>query len=294
MALHVHVDALWTYAQHVGAAVPDGPDPVYTRMMPRMIDWAAEHNAKLTLFIVGCDLEVPEHARYVKAWHALGHEIASHSWSHPPQILALDDAAAEAQIRRAHAIIADTIGTAPIGYVAPGWYDDPRIWPVLDELGYAYDCSLFPSWLMMLQPPAVYWLSPAARDRIRIWRRDWRRVMFGPAQQHESMAHRTLKASPMPVATLRLPYWHSLAFSLSERTSQRLIASAMRRRPADYYHVAHPLDLIDPATDFGGQAFTYLRSTVTLEAKLAVWKSVMANYASKRIVTMRELIVDTV
>lgn len=290
MALHIHVDALWTYAQHVGASVPEGPDPVYTRMMPRLVEWAAESGAKLTLFVVGRDLQLAAHREQIRLWHAMGHEIASHSWSHPPQFLALEAKAAEEEIRRAHQIIADTVGVAPVGYAAPGWYDDSRVWPVLAELGYAYDCSLFPSWLMMLQPPAVYWLSPAARDRIRLWRRDWWRVMFGPARPARSPAHGPLVVSPMPVASLRLPFWHSLAFTLSETASSRLLASAMRRRPHDFYHVAHPLDVLDPATDFAGQTFSYLRSDVDLSAKLRIWRSVMSNFEGRQIVAMRNLV----
>ena len=294
MALHVHVDALWTYAQHVGAVVPKGPDPVYTRMMPRLIDWAEQAGATLTLFIVGRDLDVPLHADLVRQWHAKGHEIASHSWSHPPQFLALDAREAEAEIRRAHRAIADTVGLPPVGYAAPGWYDDRRVWPVLAELGYRYDCSLFPSWLMMLQPPAVYWLSPAARDRISIWRRDWPRVMFGPSRRHASPGDSRLVASPMPVSSLRLPFWHSLAFSLSERSARRLIGQAMRRRPDDYYHVAHPLDVLDPAADFEGEAFSYLRSNVTLSEKTRVWNAVMDNFVGRRIVAMRNLVEEAV
>lgn len=294
MALHVHVDALWTYAQHVGASVPSGPDPVYTRMMPRILDWASGAGATLTLFIVGRDLELAPHRELVRQWHAMGHEIASHSWSHPPQFLALDPASAESEIRRAHAIIADTIGAAPVGYAAPGWYDDPRIWPVLADLGYAYDCSLFPSWLMMLQPPAVYWLSPAVRDRISLWRRDWLRVLFGPSRKQRNSRGSSLVTSPMPVSSLRLPFWHSLAFSMSDAASRRLIAGAMRRRPIDFYHVAHPLDLLDPSSDFAGEAFSYLRSDVSLAAKMQVWNSVMANFSRRRIVAMRNLVEETV
>jgi hypothetical protein len=94
----------------------------------------------------------------------------------------------------------------------------------------------------------------------------------------------------MPLAVGRLPFWHSLAFSMSERTSRALIAQAMARRPSDYYYVTHPLDLLDPETDFQGPRFSYLRSNITLAAKKKVWQSIMASFSNVQIVAQRDLI----
>ena len=157
-ALHVHVNSAWTYFHHLGHRTDEAKtDAAYSAMMPRIVEWAEQRGARLTIFVIGKDLLVAEHADLVRKWHANGHEIANHSWAHPPQLIALSDNEIRMEISRAHEIIAETVGEPPVGYTAPGWYDDARTWPVLEQLGYRYDCSLFPSWFMLALPLIVWW-----------------------------------------------------------------------------------------------------------------------------------------
>jgi hypothetical protein len=290
MALQVHMDSLWTYRRHVsgidGSTAQLSPDPTYMHMMPRLVNWAEQRHAKLTIFVIAEDLSVPEHARLIRKWHADGHEIASHSWSHPPQFLALDDISATDQVRRAHDAIIELLGTPPVGYAAPGWYDDRRVWPILKMLGYSYDASLLPSWVMLLQTYAIWALSPALRGTLKLVRSDWRELIWGPTDFVPTSASHVMR-TPTPVAWLRLPFWHSLAFLLPLGICSALVRNCIVRRPDTFYYVVHPLDFADPerdAVDIG-----YLRGQIPFEKKWGIWKHISDNFSDMEIVTMREL-----
>ena len=57
----------------------DGPHPEYT---PKLLDILRHHGVRATFYVIGRNVEkYPEIARRIVAE---GHEIANHSWSHPP------------------------------------------------------------------------------------------------------------------------------------------------------------------------------------------------------------------
>jgi peptidoglycan/xylan/chitin deacetylase (PgdA/CDA1 family) len=58
--------------------VDDGPDPVHT---PRMLDIFRDHAAKATFFVVGGAAE--QYPELVMRMKKEGHEVGSHSYSHP-------------------------------------------------------------------------------------------------------------------------------------------------------------------------------------------------------------------
>lgn len=77
---------------------------------------------------------------------AAGHEIASHGWDHD-RVFTLTPDTFRADLRKAHAAIADAGGVAPRGYRAPSFSIDARTpWAhqVLAEEGYAYSSSVAP------------------------------------------------------------------------------------------------------------------------------------------------------
>ena len=77
---------------------------------------------------------------------AAGHEIASHGWDHD-RVFTLTPEAFRADLRRAHAAIAEASGVEPKGYRAPSFSIDARTpWahPILAEEGYAYSSSVAP------------------------------------------------------------------------------------------------------------------------------------------------------
>jgi polysaccharide deacetylase family protein (PEP-CTERM system associated) len=110
-----------------------------------MLEIFSEKNVKVTCFFLGWVAE--KYPELVKEAHTLGHEIASHGYSHTllynmsPKEFLFD-------ITKAKDIIENIIGTPVLGYRAPGFSvtkDTPWFFDTLAEAGYRFDSSVFPA-----------------------------------------------------------------------------------------------------------------------------------------------------
>src|SRR3954469_1509821 len=103
-----------------------------------------EAGVKGTFFTLGWVAE--RHPALMRRIAAAGHEIASHGWDHD-RVFTLTPDQFRADLRRAHAAIADVSGVAPKGYRAPSFSIDARTpWAhnILAEEGYGYSSSVAP------------------------------------------------------------------------------------------------------------------------------------------------------
>lgn len=85
----------------------DGPSP---KLTPQLLDILKARGIRATFFVVGQN--AAEYPDILKRAVAEGHEIASHSWSHP-QLTRLSAAAFAAQIDKTNAAIKAAIGRNP-------------------------------------------------------------------------------------------------------------------------------------------------------------------------------------
>jgi polysaccharide deacetylase family protein (PEP-CTERM system associated) len=103
-----------------------------------------EAGVKGTFFTLGWVAQ--RYPALIRRIAAAGHEVASHGWDHD-RVFTLTPDQFRADLRRAHAAIADAAGTAPKGYRAPSFSIDKRTpWAhaILAEEGYAYSSSVAP------------------------------------------------------------------------------------------------------------------------------------------------------
>lgn len=129
-----------------------GPPPerarfaVLERCLPRFGELFARHGVRATFFVVGADLEEdPAGRARLAAMAADGHELASHTHTHPYDFVRLGREAIAGEIDRAHAAIGACAGAAPIGFRAPGYEISSAVIEALAARGYRYDSSAFPS-----------------------------------------------------------------------------------------------------------------------------------------------------
>jgi polysaccharide deacetylase family protein (PEP-CTERM system associated) len=109
-----------------------------------VLDLFDEAGVKATFFTLGWVAE--RHPALMRRIAAAGHEIASHGWGHD-RVFTLAPESFRADLRRAHAAIAEASGIEPRGYRAPSFSIDARTpWAhaVLAEEGYAYSSSVAP------------------------------------------------------------------------------------------------------------------------------------------------------
>lgn len=298
-SLHVHADSIASYLRHLGITIDTThSDPIYTHMLPRLVELAEARGMSLTIFVVGKDLENPEHAERVRDWNARGHEIANHSFSHPPQIFALGEDAAREEVTRAHEIITRVIDKAPVGYGAPGWFLDSRIFKCLTELGYRYDVSLLPSWIAILLPLEMWRQSPKIRKELRLLRPDTMDILFKGSEPYPLIdrdgQNTGVVEYPVPISGLGIPMWNTIFFRLSNKTHRKLLARTAARRKRGFYYVIHPADVLDPENDLidkTARVLEYERMDIPFPSKMAVFNEVLSFFEETfTTVTMSEQI----
>jgi peptidoglycan-N-acetylglucosamine deacetylase len=97
-----HVDG-----PYIAMTYDDGPHGANT---PRLLEMLKQRGIKATFFCVGqCVAEYPEIAKRIADE---GHEIASHSWSHP-QLSSMSEASVRDQLEKTHQAIKQATGIAP-------------------------------------------------------------------------------------------------------------------------------------------------------------------------------------
>ncbi len=112
-----------------------------TELLLKILD---RFHVKATFFVLGWIAEVyPEIVRNI---HDLGHEIASHGYSHKLVYNQTEEQFEEDLIQANHFII-KACGIKPLGYRAPSWSVTREMdwfYKVLARNGYQYDSSVFP------------------------------------------------------------------------------------------------------------------------------------------------------
>ena len=98
----VHVDG-----PYIAMTFDDGPSATLT---PKLLDLLAAHHIKATFFVIGEN--VAEHPEIVARAAREGHEIASHSWSHP-NLAKMSQESVRSQMQRTDDAIKNATGKSP-------------------------------------------------------------------------------------------------------------------------------------------------------------------------------------
>lgn len=116
---------------YIAMTFDDGPHATLT---PRLLDILKERGIKATFFLVGQN--VAEYPKIAKRIVEEGHEVASHSWSHP-LLSKMSDAGVKDQLQRTHDAIQRATGVAPTTMRPPygGFTERQRRW-CNGEFGY--------------------------------------------------------------------------------------------------------------------------------------------------------------
>lgn len=262
---------------------PDGL--AYEIALPRLAECFARHNIRATLFVVARD--AVQRAEVLRATARAGHEIASHSWSHPLALASLNDAALDRELGDSRHALEQACGHDVVGFRSPNFDMSPRTLDALVRHGYRYDASGYPTPFLL---PARMLLALKSKDpmgvlRLKPWPFSWRR------EDHTwGSGERTLAEFPVSVAgPARMPVYHTLRYALSDaRFESTLDGLAKSGRGLSY--VMHAVDVLGLAEDkvdarLGGHP----GMDRALEAKLALLDRTLAAIAKRfTCVTYRE------
>jgi len=254
----VDLDALACYYRiHALPGAP--PEParfaILRRCLPRFAELFARHGVRATFFVVGADLEDDAEGRAALAALArAGHELASHTHTHPYDFVRLGAARVADEIDRAHAAIAACAGAPPVGFRAPGYEISAEAIEALQARGYHYDSSVFPS-------AAYYGAKAAVLGAMRILGRESGsvlgnpRVLLAPRGPYRPAPGAPYRAGgdgilELPIAVTgvaRLPVIGTSLIVAPGWLRARMVVAALRERLFNLE--LHGIDLCDAAAD---------------------------------------------
>jgi peptidoglycan/xylan/chitin deacetylase (PgdA/CDA1 family) len=241
-------------------ALPGGPPEgarhaILRRCLPRFAELFARHGVRATFFVVARDLDEDAEGRALLAQLARdGHELASHTYSHPYDLVRLPTATIESEIDRAHGLIGACAGAAPCGFRAPGYTVSAEVHELLRARAYRYDSSAFPSL-------PYYGAKAAVMGALRLVGRksasvlDTPAVLAAPRGPYRPAAGHPYRRGdldlvelPMTVTPLaRLPVFGTSLVTAPGWLRRHLIAIALR---GPFFNLElHGIDLADAAAD---------------------------------------------
>lgn len=143
--ISLDLDNKWSYLMvHAEPTWVDYPSylPV---LVPRVLDFLAEREMRITFFIVGKDATLPGHADLIGEIARRGHRIANHSHDHKPWLHRYTPREFSDELDRAEEAIQAATGVKTIGFRGPGFSLTDEVIAELATRGYAYDATVFPN-----------------------------------------------------------------------------------------------------------------------------------------------------
>lgn len=224
------------------------PDPLtHTRGLPRLLDAFARAGVPATLFCVGRDAEA--HADVLRRAAQVGHEIASHTWSHPIRFAGLPIGDQRRELAESKRVLEAASGSTVVGFRAPNFDMNASVVPRLVEAGYRYDASAYPTPFLL---PARLMLAlkgsdPAAVLSMSALPFTWNREPYRWRSHGAEIMQ--FPVSVMP--GLRIPVYHTLAYYAKETAFLDRVASFARRGESLSYvlHAVDAMGLTDDSID---------------------------------------------
>lgn len=246
---------------------------VYDAALPRLASFAAAHGIPVTLFAIGQDLARAENATALRALSDAGHPVENHSYGHHYDLVRRSPGEIRDEIARGAEAIARVTGRAPVGFRAPGYTVDDGVFDALEDLGVAFDSSVFPC------PPyygakALVMAAQRVRGRRSAAILDSPRVLLAPARPYRPgrpwwrPGQRRIVELPIQVTPwVRLPVIGT-SVALAGPTGARLLARACAGEPWVQLEL-HGMDFLDRSDGLEALAPHQPELRVPLDRRLA-------------------------
>ena len=293
VAIVIHFDSLGNYYGY-----PDNyRDPSFFEVFDRFLSFSSKRDFPYTIFVIGKDLTNKENAAQVRKWSELGHEIGSHSWSHPIDIGQLSQESIFNEIYKTHNIIRDVVGFGPKGFTAPAWSHSSSLYDILIKFNYLYDTSPFPSWGICIQ--YLYWLPFFLINKQfgKIINRG-RGLISSASVSRSPFVYRGKKAIgelyafPLPTTKIGLPCWHSLGFLIGWNYYFKLLKRCLKDQDF-FYYLMHVSDLVAPGDLYKkNSSLAMPRGKISIAEKKKQFEQVLDLFRKNRmkIVTMEDFV----
>ena len=143
-AIHVDLDGATDIYAMWGWKYPGRVDTLYESGLSNLLNLFEAFSIRATLFVIASSLEDPRKRALVEQAMRAGHEIASHTVTHP-NLLRISSQQKRDEVTRSREQLQQQLGVAVRGFRAPGYLIDREGVEMLAAAGYAYDSSFFPT-----------------------------------------------------------------------------------------------------------------------------------------------------
>lgn len=145
IAVNIDMDDLRYYRAIHALAFREDTPVIFEKALPRFLDLCSEIGICSTIFVIAEDLKW-ESARdiLIQACNK-GHEIASHSLTHPYNLTLLSQYQIEKEAKESKSALEDVVNKKIVGFRAPGYNISDMLIRVIESAGYIYDSSILPS-----------------------------------------------------------------------------------------------------------------------------------------------------
>ncbi|MFH6603650.1 polysaccharide deacetylase family protein [Maribacter algicola] len=144
-SLSLDLDNKWSYMKNNGSDNWNEFQSYLDIFVPYVLELLKELDLKLTFFVVGQDAEFEKNHKYLKMIADEGHEIGNHSFKHETFLHLYTKEELQVEIEKAHTAIKKVTGRDCKGFRGPGFTWSQELFEVLEEKGYCYDSSTFPT-----------------------------------------------------------------------------------------------------------------------------------------------------
>ncbi|MBN2053541.1 polysaccharide deacetylase family protein [bacterium] len=155
------LDGKLTLDTHYGIIHRPAVDRIILVAVDQALALCEEFAVTATFFFSAADLEDGALHEPVRRIAAAGHEIANHGYTHALRYSSFTQAIMERDIARAQDLLSAISGTRARGFKAPNYEITDKLLDILEEKGFTYDCSLFPTYW----GSAVRWLQGLRSNR---------------------------------------------------------------------------------------------------------------------------------
>ena len=166
-SLSLDLDDQWSYMKIHGD--PEWKSfPSYLEVLiPRLLDFLAERDLEITIFVVGQDAALEKNKELLAALASAGHEIGNHSFHHDSWLHHYSEEELEDEVARAEEAIENATGCRPLGFRGPGFSLSRPTLRVLARRGYRYDASTLPTYLGPLARAFYFRTARLSEDQRR-------------------------------------------------------------------------------------------------------------------------------
>lgn len=174
MSLSLDLDNKWSYLRTYGSTAWQQFPSYLDLVVPRILDFFAQRDIRITFFIVGKDAALAKNRDAIASLTAAGHEIGNHSFFHEPWLHLYSEEDLDRDLRMAEEAIQDVTGVRVNGFRGPGYSLTETTLRVLKKRGYKYDATAFPNILNPLSRAYLFATTKLSKEE-----KKQRKALFG-------------------------------------------------------------------------------------------------------------------